>query len=173
MCEGQKNRPWLLVAVGSISTIVLTTVLTVAGEYWLEQHKAKIELAKDVSKIQISALDKLDRDLTSLQGNLLYMSKLAQGPSTSSALQKQAIDAATVLADTFQDNKPLDDTFLSKNAIHELGESVAPLLAELTESPKRNANKVIIYYPSEFTSKLKAAKEALDSDRKRVVKALP
>jgi hypothetical protein len=168
-----KNRPWCFVIVGSLATTVLTTVITVAGNYWLEQRKAKIELAKDVSQRQATALEKLDRDLTSLQGNVLYMCKVAQMPNNSQVLQKQAIDAATVMADIFQDNKPLDDSFQCKHAIHELDESLAPLLAGLSESPTKNLSKLPVYYQTQFIPNLNAAKAALESDHKRVVQALP
>lgn len=173
MRRNGKNRPWCFVIVGSLATTVLTTVITVAGNYWLEQRKAKIELAKDVSQRQATALEKLDRDLTSLQGNVLYMCKVAQMPNNSQVLQKQAIDAATVMADIFQDNKPLDDSFQCKHAIHELDESLAPLLAGLSESPTKNLSKLPVYYQTQFIPNLNAAKAALESDHKRVVQALP
>jgi hypothetical protein len=152
---------------------MLTTALTVGGEYWLEQRKAKIELAKDVSQKQATALEKLDRDLTSLNGNAVFMSRIAQGPYNDQVLEKQAIDAATVLADIFQDNKPLDDSFQCKHAIHDLAESLAPLLAGLSENPRKNSGRFFSYYQAEFIPKLAAAQTALESDHKRVVQALP
>ena len=173
MTENEKNRPWALVAVGSVLTTLFTTGLTLGGEYLIEQQKAKIDLAKDVSRSQAAALDKLDRDLTRLQGNVLYMSKLAETRDSSAALDKQAIDTAAVLADMFQDKKPLDDSFGSKKAIYELSESVAPLLADLTANSKKNASKLRLYYSGEFSEKLDAAKTSLENDRKRVVQALP
>ncbi|MGD0790406.1 MAG: hypothetical protein ABR920_01435 [Terriglobales bacterium] len=172
MTINDKNRPWLLVAVGSVLTTLLTATVTVGGEYWLEQRKAKIDLAKDVSRAQASALDKLDRDLIKVQGNVFYMFKLAQTSNSNTELERQAIDTAAVLADMFQDNKPLDDSFGSKNAIHELSESVAPLLADLTANPEKNASRLRLYYPGEFAAKLDAAKASLENDRKRVAPPL-
>ncbi len=170
---GNANKPWFLVAVGSILTTVCTTVLTVGGGYWLEQRKAKIDLAKDVSRAQAVALDKLDRDLTKVQGSVFYMFKLAQQPNNVTALEKQAIDTAAVLADLFEDNRPLDDSFPSKSAVHELRESVAPLLADLADNPAKNAERLRAYYPAEFTTKLNKAKASVESDRRRVVQPLP
>lgn len=173
MSENSRSKPWVLVGIGSLLTTALTTVFTVGGSFWLEQRKAKIDLAKDVSHSQAIALDKLDRDLTRLQGNMLYMFKLAQSSNSTRELEKQAIDGATVLADIFQDNKPLDDAFSSKGAIHELSESAAPVLASLVENPAKNATTLASYYSGEFTTKLSTARASLDSDRKRVVQPLP
>jgi hypothetical protein len=167
------DRPWLLVIAGSVLTTALTTALTVGGDYWLEQRKAKIELAKDVSQKQAVALEKLDHDLTSLGGNVLYMCKVARLPNSNQVLEKQAIDAATVMADIFQDDTPLDDSFQCKHAVHELRESLAPLLAGLSENPTKNSSKLPVYYQNEFIPKLSLAKAALESDHKRVVRALP
>ena len=111
MSDDGKQHSWIFVGVQPLLTIVLTSSLTLAGSFWLEQRKAKIDLAKEVSQRQADAIDKLDRDLASLEGNLLYLDKLTDASSNSQAVQKQAIDAATVMADLFQDNKPLDDSF--------------------------------------------------------------
>jgi hypothetical protein len=173
MSEDGKPHSWLFVAGQTVLTTVLTTALTLGGGFWLEQRKAKIDLAKEVSQRQADAIDKLDRDLTSLEGNLLYLDKLTNMPNSDQAVQKQAIDAATVMADLFQDNKPLDDSFEAKNAIHELRESLAPQLSKLRENPKMDPSAFRSYYGDELIPKLTLARTALDKDRKRVMQPLP
>jgi hypothetical protein len=173
MSEDSKRRSWLFVVAQAVLTTVLTTALTLGGSFWLEQRKAKIDLAKEVSQRQADAIDKLDRDLASLEGNLLYLDKLTNMLNSGQAVQKQAIDAATVMADLFQVGKPLDDSFEAKNAIHELRESLAPQLSKLRENPKMNLSAFRSYYGDELIPKLKLATTALDKDRKRVMQPLP
>lgn len=173
MSDDDKRQSWRFVVAQVVFTTVLTTVFTLGGSFWLEQRKAKIDLAKEVSEKQADSIDKLDRDLTSLEGNLLYLDKLTDTPGSNQAIQKQAIDAATVMADLFQDDKPLDDSFEARNAIHELRESLAPQLSKLRENPKTNLDAFRSYYSLEFVSMLTLARTALDKDRKRVMQPLP
>jgi hypothetical protein len=173
MSDDGKQHSWIFVGVQPLLTIVLTSSLTLAGSFWLEQRKAKIDLAKEVSQRQADAIDKLDRDLAGLEGNLLYLDKLTDASSNSQAVQKQAIDAATVMADLFQDNKPLDDSFEAKSAIHRLEESLAPQLFTMRENPIKSLNTFRAYYDNELVLKLTVAKTALDKDRKRVLQPLP
>jgi hypothetical protein len=173
MSKNGENRPWPLVIAGSLLTTALTTALTVGGDYWLEQRKAKIELAKEVSQKQATALEKLGHDLKHLEGNVSYMCKLAQVPNSGQVLEKQAIDAATVMADIFQDDEPLDGSFRCKPAVHELRESLAPLLADLGDNPTKNSSRLFLYCRTEFIPKLGVAEAALESDRKSVLQALP
>jgi hypothetical protein len=168
MPNANNKGNWLLVAVGTLAT----TGLTVGGQYWLEQQKAKVDLAKEISKTQAAALDKLDRDLTKLKGNVFYMVKLVGIPNSASSLEKQAFDTALVLAEIVQDNKPLDDSFSAKNAIHELDESVAPLVADLADDPTKNASRLQPYYSGEFSLKFDSATKSLEDDRKRVAPPL-
>ncbi len=173
MSDDGQQHSWFSVGAQTLVTALLTTSLTLAGGILLEQRKAKIDLAKQVSQKQADAIDKLDRDLTSLEGNLLYLDKLTDASNSSQAIQKQAIDTATVMADLFQDNKPLDDSFEAKGAIHELQESLAPQLSKLRENPTMNLDAFRSYYSLEFVSKLTLARTALDKDRKRVMQPLP
>ena len=171
MTDKADKNPWWLVAVGTVLTAILTTGLTVWGNYWLEERKAKIDLAKEVSKTQASALDKLDRDLSKLNGNVFWMSKIAHTTKGNSGLQKQASETANVLIDLLQDNKSLDDTFEAKNLIRDLNESLAPILANISENPAKGADR-LRSYQSAFSDKVNAARVGLDNDRKRVLRAL-
>jgi len=167
------HHSWLGAVAKSVLTAILTTALTLGGSYWLNQQKAKTELAKDVSQRQALALEKLARDLTGLEGSMLYLYKLAPSANSYREMQKQAIDVATLMADIREDNKLLGDSFEARAATHELGESLAPLLAALTEDPATNSAGFTAYYREQFVPKLKRVEVAVENDRKRFVRSLP
>jgi hypothetical protein len=149
-------------------TIVLTAALSVAGDYFLQRQKTKVEVQRERARLQEDALSKLGHELNNLEGNVVFMYNATEGRGNGEAVRRQAISTATVMADMFQDSQALDGALPSKKEIHSLLESLAPVIADVRESPEKNTVELRLFYSNEFSPKLEKAKKAIEDDKRKV-----
>jgi len=155
---------------------LVTALLTLAGEYFMEGRKANLDVWKTVQNIQlqlsqekdrrqIDALYEIQSELKTLEGDVVLFASHMEALRSLRSLKDEGTETAKSMSRIYPKVVILDSRLKTPDAAKSLLNGLSGVLGPLRKEPsKKNASNFLEYYRGNFKSELSSTQSDVEED---------